>query len=51
MTRTGFISVRDKGGKSFFVVKAGPYANKAEAGKHLAAVRLVKGAEQSWITQ
>ena len=45
------ISVRDKGGKSFFVVKAGPYANKAEAGKHLAAVRLVKGAEQSWITQ
>ena len=45
------ITVRDIDGKSRYIVKVGPYSNRAEAGKWLSAAKSVKGAEQAWITQ
>ncbi|HEY9055001.1 MAG TPA: SPOR domain-containing protein [Rectinemataceae bacterium] len=45
------ITIRDKDGKSYYVVKVGPYPTRAEASKWLSTARSVKGAEQAWITQ
>lgn len=45
------ITVRDIDGKSRYNVRVGPYPSRAEANKWLSAVKSVKGAEQSWITQ
>ena len=45
------ITVRDIDGKSRYIVKVGPYSNRAEAGRWLSAAKSVKGAEQAWITQ
>jgi len=47
----GLIRTRDIGGATYFRVRLGPYAEKAEAEKFLSWIREVQGFEESYISQ